>query len=107
MAPRPYATTVHGATLALKVMPKAKRNAIEGVASAADGGTVLKVAVTAAPEGGRANKAVIGLLAKEWRLAKSCFSVTRGVTNRRKTVAIAGDATALKAMLDDWFASRE
>jgi uncharacterized protein YggU (UPF0235/DUF167 family) len=49
---------------------------------------------------------VIALLAKEWRLPKSAFMVTRGVGNRRKTVAIEGDGAALKERIDGWFAAR-
>jgi uncharacterized protein (TIGR00251 family) len=103
---RPYTVTASGLSLALRVTPKARRNRIEGIVDEADGSTALKVAVTAAPEGGKANAAVIALLAKEWRLAKSAFTVTRGVGNRRKTVAIEGDGAALKERIDGWFAAR-
>lgn len=107
MAPAPYSATPSGLSLALRVVPKARRNRIEGVVSEADGSSALKVAVTAAPEAGKANAAVIALLAKEWRLAKSAMRVTRGGANRRKTVAIDGDASALKEKLDGWFADRK
>ena len=102
----PYSITASGLTLALRVTPKARRNRIEGMVGEADGGTVLKLAVTAVPEAGKANAAVIALLAKEWRLAKSAFRVTRGAASRRKTLAIEGDGAALKAMLDGWFAAK-
>ena len=46
----------------------------------------LKISVTAAPEGGKANEAVIALLAKEWGVAKSAISVVTGATDRRKVV---------------------
>ena len=104
--PPPYAVTGSGLALALRVTPKARRNRIDGIADEADGKTALKVAVTAAPEDGKANAAVIALLAKEWRLPKSAFTVTRGVGNRRKTVAIEGDGAALKEKIDGWFAAR-
>jgi uncharacterized protein (TIGR00251 family) len=103
----PYTVTASGLSLSLRVTPKAKRNRIESIAEEADGGTALKVSVTAAPEGGKANAAVIGLLAKTWRLPKSAFTVTRGVGNRRKTVAIEGDGAALKERIDGWFAARD
>jgi uncharacterized protein YggU (UPF0235/DUF167 family) len=102
----PYTVTASGLTLSVRAAPKAKRNRIEGIIEEADGGAALKVAVTAAPEGGKANAAVIALLAKEWRLPKSAFTVTRGVGNRRKTVAIEGDGAALKERIDGWFAAR-
>ncbi len=106
MALPPYAITPSGLSLALRVSPKAKRNRIEGLAAEADGGSALKVAVTTAPEAGKANAAVIALLAKEWRIAKSAFTVTRGAANRRKTLAIEGDGAALKERLDGWLAAR-
>ena len=105
-ASRPYAVSASGLSLSLRVTPKARRNRIDGIADDADGGTALKVAVTAAPEDGKANAAVIALLAKEWRLPKSAFTVTRGGGNRRKTVAIEGDGAALKEKIDGWFAAR-
>ncbi|HUT50908.1 MAG TPA: DUF167 family protein [Alphaproteobacteria bacterium] len=107
MTPAPYAVTPSGLSLALRVIPKAKRNRIEDVVNEADGSPALKVAVTAAPEAGKANAAVIALLAKEWRLAKSAIRVTRGGANRRKTLAIEGDGSALKKQLDGWFAERK
>lgn len=53
-------------------------------------GHALKILVTAAPEGGKANAAVIKLLAKRWRVALGRFSVVSGVTARRKVVEIDG-----------------
>ncbi|MEX1109390.1 MAG: DUF167 family protein, partial [Dongiaceae bacterium] len=68
-----------------------------------DGKPRLKVAVTAAASEGAANKAVIGLLAKSWRMPKSAFAIVAGATDRRKTVHIAGDPTDLMARLDRWW----
>ena len=58
--------------------------------SVLDGGVVLKVAVTAPPEGGKANKTLIKLLAKSWRLPKTSVSVKKGAKNRLKTLLIEG-----------------
>ncbi len=71
--------------LNLKVAPKAGRNAIAGWM-----GETLKVAVTAAPEKGKANEAVIELLAKRLRLPKSALSVVRGQTSTQKVIEING-----------------
>ncbi len=54
----------------------------------ADGVAVLKIAVTAVPEAGKANTQMIDLLAKAWRLPKSAFRLARGTTARNKTVQI-------------------
>ena len=84
-----------GIRLRLKVAPKAKRNAIGGWLDEPDGSRMLKVAVTAAPEDGKANAAVIALLAKEFGVAKSAISVVAGATDRRKIVEIRGPSAEL------------
>ena len=47
-------------------MPKAGRTRIEGIVVDAGGGAQLKVSVTAVPKKGKANKALLKLLSKEW-----------------------------------------
>ena len=76
----------------LKVSPKASRNAI-----AAWHGDVLKLSVTAVPDRGRANQAVIALLASELGLAKSSCRIIRGHTGREKTVEIDLSVEAFKS----------
>ena len=68
----------------VRVQPKAKRNSVE-----VKGGK-LKVRVTAAPEGGKANAAVIALLAKKLGVAKSSISINRGHKSRDKLCSIEG-----------------
>jgi len=103
---QPVAALLHpvteGVRLRLKVTPKAKHAAIGGLQPEADGGMALKVAVTAAPEDGKANAAVIALLAKEWGVAKSAFSVVAGATDRRKLVEIRGSTAELTARIGAW-----
>lgn len=55
-----------------------------------DGNVVLKVAVTAPPEDGKANKALIKLLAKAWKLPKGAMTIKKGAKDRRKTLFIEG-----------------
>lgn len=98
----PYAITEWGLTLAVRLTPKARRSRIEGLAAEAGGGSVIKIAVTAAPENGKANAALVKLLAKEWRLPKTSIAIRRGGTTRRKTLAIAGDGAALAERLEKW-----
>ena len=105
MSAPPYTITEHGLRLAVRLTPKASRTRIEG--PAAEGGAVLKVAVTPAPESGKANTALIKLLAREWRLPKSSIAIERGATSRHKTLAIAGDGAELAKRLDGWFQARE
>jgi uncharacterized protein (TIGR00251 family) len=96
-----------GVRLRLKVAPKSKRNEIGGLLDEPDGGKALKVAVTAAPEDGKANAAVIALLAKEWGVAKSAISVVTGATDRRKLVEIRGPSQELLAKLQGWLAAHK
>ena len=88
--------------LDLKLTPKAKRNAVTGLALNADGKAYVKVSVTAVPEHGKANAALIKLLAKEWRLAKSQLTIIRGQTNPRKTVEIAVEVDKVRPSLIAW-----
>ncbi len=74
-----------GATLPLRVQPKAKRNAIVGEYRLA-----LKVSVTAPPEDGRANEAVLALLRDEYKFQRSQLVLLSGQTNRNKVVLVRG-----------------
>jgi hypothetical protein len=88
------------------VTPRAGRARIDGPAEEVGGARVLKVAVTVPPEDGKANRAVIELLAKEWQMPKSAFSIASGATGRRKSVAIAGDAGAIIDRLNAWLGGK-
>ena len=85
--------------LRLKVQPKARREGVTGWTPDPDG-MALKLSVGAPPEDGKANAAVIALLAKTLGVAKSAISVVSGATDRRKLVEIRGDETELRAALD-------
>jgi uncharacterized protein (TIGR00251 family) len=85
-----------GVTVELRAQPRARRTALD----CSD--DVLKAQVTAPAEDGRANAAVIELLAKTWRLPKSAFAVTRGATSRDKVLSIAGEPALLAARIKDW-----
>ena len=78
-------------TLRLRVTPNAGRDAIEGYETLADGTEVLRIRVSAVPDKGKANAAVIALLAKSLRLPKSSITVTAGETARLKTIRIDAD----------------
>ena len=95
----PFKPVADGVRIAVRLTPKASRNAIAGIAEAGQGEAVLKVMVTAVPEAGKANEALIKLLAKEWGVAKSSISLVAGATDRNKIVHVAGDAADLMARL--------
>jgi uncharacterized protein len=86
--------------IAVRLTPKGGRDAVEGWTVAADGMRCLKARVRAVPEDGKANAALVELLAKTLALAKSQVKIVAGSASRRKTVEIAGDGPKLKAMLD-------
>ena len=60
---------------------------------------MIKIAVTAVPEKGNANAAVIKLLAKAWRLRKSDMEIVQGATDRNKVLRITGDGREILAKL--------
>jgi|SRR5690606_19236517 len=78
--------------LSVRLTPKAARDGLEGIGETADGRTHLKARVRAAPEAGRANRALEKLLAKALGLPQRAVTVTAGQTVRLKTVTINGDA---------------
>lgn len=86
-----------GATLALRAQPGAKKNSVLGEQAGA-----LKVAVTAPPEDGRANAALIEVL-KEWLgVRRSQIELLSGATNRNKVFLIRGvTSEALNQLLAD------
>ena len=106
MSPLPYSVTARGLRVVIRLTPKGSRDKIDGMAAEADGGMVLKASVTAVPEDGKANAALIRMLAKEWRVAKSDFEIVAGATDRRKTLLISGDGAEMAARLDQWMAKR-
>lgn len=74
-----------GTILPVRAHPGARRNEIREVQ---DG--MLKVSVTQAPEKGKANKAVIEVLAKQLRLKKSQIELIAGETSHQKRFLVRG-----------------
>lgn len=102
MAGTPFSQSAGGALVAVRLTPKSSANAIRGIARDAAGPVRLKVAVTAVPEDGKANAALLKLLAKTWKLPKTSLTVASGATSRHKVVHVAGDPAALCGMLKEW-----
>ena len=92
--------------VSVRLSPGASRTAVTGLAADPGGGTAVKASVTAVPEAGKANEALLRLLAKEWRLPRSHLTITTGTADRRKTIAVAGDPDAIVARLAAWTATR-
>ena len=80
----------------LRVQPGAKRQGVKGIETDAAGVSRLAVRVNAPPVGGKANQAVVRLLARRWGIAASRLSLVKGAAARGKCVEIAdGDAQLL------------
>jgi uncharacterized protein (TIGR00251 family) len=86
--------------LSIRLTPNGGRDSIEGMEVDAEGHAYLKARVSAVPEDGKANKALIALLSKKLRLPKSAISVISGETARKKILRIDGDPEDLKAKME-------
>ena len=69
-------------TFNVRVTPHAKQNKV------VEGDGVLRVYTTVAPENGRANSAVVELLADYLDVPKSRIKILKGLTGRDKVVAV-------------------
>ena len=81
----PLNETTKGVTFAVKVQPRAHKNAITGRV-----GDALKLALTAPPVEGRANRAVIEYFADLFAIPRSSVSIASGETSRNKIVRVTG-----------------
>jgi hypothetical protein len=91
----PVRDTADGATFAVKVHPRAKRDGIVG-----ELGEALKLTVAAPPVEGRANEACVRLLAQALGVPRSSVTVAAGGSGRQKLIRIAGmSAEELRARL--------
>jgi uncharacterized protein len=77
--------TSAGVTFAVKVHPRAKKNAITGVV-----GDTLKLSITAPPLEGRANAACIEFLSDLLHVPRSSITIVSGQTSRRKVIRVTG-----------------
>ena len=76
---------IQGVTFAVKVHPRAKKDAITGVL-----GDALKVSLTTPPVEGRANEACIEFFAKLLKVPRSSVTIASGQTSRNKVIRVAG-----------------
>ena len=81
--------TPTGAIFAIKVHPRAKKNAISG-----ELGDALKLSLTAPPMEGRANEACIEFFANLLKVPRPSVTIASGQSSRRKVVRVAGLSAA-------------
>jgi len=101
----PIIPTRDGVRVAIRLSPGARSEGLLGVSPAAEGGRVVKASVTVPAQDGRANEALLQLLAKAWRLPRRDLSIVAGAASRRKTVRVAGDPRQLIVKLSGEIAS--
>ena len=84
--------------LKVRIIPKADRNKIMGLHD-----SMLKVLVTAVPEKGKANAALIKFIAKTLGIAKTSVQLVAGETARNKILSLPVDAdlSSLKEFIPD------
>lgn len=82
-------TTSEGVLLPVHAQPGARRNGVVG-----ERGGRLKVAVTPPPEQGKANDAILDVLAEFLKVKASQLSLARGATSRKKEVLVIGISAA-------------
>ena len=78
-----------GCRLAVRVHPGALKNAVTGTHDGA-----IKISLTTPPTDGRANEALIALLAGLLRVPKARISLVSGATSRTKQMHITGKSAA-------------
>ena len=77
--------TPEGVTFAVKVHPRAKKNAITG-----EVGDALKVSLSAPPIDGRANQACIEFFANLLKVPRASVTIASGESSRNKVIRVAG-----------------
>ena len=85
--------------LSVRVTPKSSQNKATGLHLAADGTMSLAVKVTAPPDKGKANKAVIAVIADVAGLPISALSIASGETGRHKSLLVTGNTSKLEALI--------
>lgn len=92
--------------MAVRVQPRSRPERLEGFTADAAGAVRLKARIGAAPEDGKANEALLKLLADAWDVPKSRLSLLAGAKDRNKIVLVAGEPAEMMKMLQAW-AERE
>ena len=72
--------TSDGIIVNIRILPNAKKNEI-----IKDSGAI-KIKITAQPVGGKANKALIEFLSKQFKISKTSIKILRGETSKEKTI---------------------
>ena len=100
MGMRPWTAGDGALLLDVLLTPKGGRDGLDGIAPLADGRSVLKARVRAAPHEGAANAALTRLIAATAGVPARQVTIVGGATARLKRLRIAGDPHAIAAALE-------
>ena len=95
----PWRVASGAVLLSLRLTPKSSKDALEAIETLSDGRCVLKARVRAAPEDGKANLALLRLLADQLDCPIRALSLTSGATSRAKVIRIEGEPERVIARL--------
>lgn len=86
--PPVFVRTPEGWRFSVRLAPGASRNELGGLFTDAQGRVMIRAQVTAIPENGKANDALVKLLSKSWRIPKSALRLIGGHTDRIKVFVL-------------------
>jgi uncharacterized protein YggU (UPF0235/DUF167 family) len=97
---RPWTVSAGGLSVVVRLTPRGGRDVIDGIEQRADGQCVLKARVRVAATEGKANDALIALLAHAAGVPPRDVALVSGASARIKRVVIAGHGPTLAAALE-------
>ncbi|MET4807654.1 DUF167 domain-containing protein [Limibacillus sp. MBR-115] len=103
---KPYRDTADGVMLWVRLQPGARQTALGGLREDAAGQVWWEIKVTAPPEDGKANAALIKLLAKTLRQPKRAIEIVTGQSAREKTLRVQGDIKDIQTIATAFFAEQ-
>lgn len=89
-------------TFCVRLTPKGGRDAVDGWGRDANGAPVLRARVAAPPEDGKANAALVALLARAFAVPRSAVTISAGAAARTKRIRIEGGKEMLSARLNQF-----
>lgn len=99
---RPWRIEGDALLLCVRLTPRAGKDAIGGLWTDAKGTAWLRASVSAVPEKGRANAALIALLARALDIPSTAILLESGDVSRLKRLRISGNAAMLERTLEPW-----
>ncbi|WP_216850561.1 MULTISPECIES: DUF167 domain-containing protein [unclassified Acidisoma] len=103
----PYRRTPEGVMLAVRLVPRANRNGLDGVVVGAEGRAALQLRLVAPPVEGAANAALVAFLATALELRKGAVTIRSGERSRLKVVILSGDGEAIEGRLAEWIVGED